>query len=210
MKKNNFNKNRKIISDYYRDRIDKYANNVETLGWSKKSQQLRFQIFTKIGNLRGKSLLDVGCGFGDFYDFLTKKRLCPKEYQGIDINPYMIEEARKKYPGTKFYVKDISKNSIKKSFDYVLASGLFGVDVPNWENFTYKILFQMFKVCKIGIGVNFLSIYTPYKKTNNIRYVNPSNLLKFIYNNLSPVIVLRHDYKPNDFTIFIYKEYHKN
>ena len=34
----------------------------------------------------GTKIADLGCGFGDFYEFL-KKRNCSYIYKGYDINP---------------------------------------------------------------------------------------------------------------------------
>ena len=53
---------------YFTGLAEKYGNDVRTLNWgSKASQKGRFAVLEKIGNLNKKSVLDVGCGLGDFY-----------------------------------------------------------------------------------------------------------------------------------------------
>ncbi len=48
------------------------------------------------------SVLDVGCGFGDF-----SARMPPDwKYIGIDVSPDVIKEARKLYPGRTFRKSD--------------------------------------------------------------------------------------------------------
>jgi ubiquinone/menaquinone biosynthesis C-methylase UbiE len=203
-----FNKDKKIILNHFDETILKYKRGPKAVSWgSKNSQLIRFKILSKIGNLNGKTILDVGRGMGDFYGFLiNNKKLRLKRYLGIDVNPQMISLAKRKYPKAKFEVRDLLKNSLlKESFDYVLESGIFNLKIPNWEKFTHKVLTQMYKISKIAMGVNFLSALTSFKKNRNSYYADPFEILNFIYNNLSSKFILRHDYKPNDFTIYTYK-----
>ena len=70
---NNINKIN-ILKLYNKRFKDKLLPNYRKLGWgSKKSQDLRFKILIDRWNLENKSILDIGCGFGDFYFFLKKK-----------------------------------------------------------------------------------------------------------------------------------------
>lgn len=51
------------------------------------------------GPLEGKSVLDVGCGYGDLL------RLLPQcDYYGIDTNKHAIKEARRLHPEREFRV----------------------------------------------------------------------------------------------------------
>lgn len=202
-----FIKDEKIISDYYNKAIEKHKNGPEVVGWSKKGQLIRFQILSEIGDLNNKTILDVGCGQGDFYNFLVKnKGIKIKKYLGIDVNPLMIERAKKKYPGADFQVKDLIKSPFKGSFDYVIESGVFGVDTPNWRGLTQELLLKMFRISKIGMGANFLSDVIPFKKTKGIHYTSPAEILTFANKQLNSRLILRHDYLPHDFTVFFYKK----
>lgn len=202
-----FSEDKKIISDYYGRKIEKYKNGPEIVGWSKRGQLIRFEILSEIGDLKNKKILDIGCGLGDFYEFLTKnKGIKLKGYLGIDANPILIERAKRKYPKANFEVRDLLKNPIKNRFDYVFESGIFGVETPNWQDMTKQLLIRMFDACKIGVAANFLSDSIPFKKTSGIHYENPSNVLDFVGKNLSSRTILKHDYLPHDFTIYIYKK----
>ena len=203
-----FDKNKKIIISHFDNTIKEYKKGVKVVGWgSKKSQEIRFKILSEIGNLNGKTVLDVGCGLGDFYRFLKNdKKITLRKYVGIDINPLMISIAKKKYPGVEFRVVDLLKNNFRGFFDYILASGLFGLKISRWEAFSYKVLIKMYKISKIGIGANFLSAFTPFKKDRKSYYANPFQISNFIRKNLSDKFALRHDYKSNDFTVYIYKK----
>ena len=69
-------KDEKRIKKLYNNLFRKFKYSYKSLDWgSKKNQLLRFKILAEIGNLRGKKILDVGCGFGDFLFWLKKKIL---------------------------------------------------------------------------------------------------------------------------------------
>ena len=113
---------------------------------------------------------------------------------------------KKIHPKLKFEVRDLLKNPPKENFDFVLASGIFNIKIPNWEKFTYATLKKMYVLSKIGVGVNFLNLLTPLKKDIKSCYADPSKILKFISTQFTSNLILKQDYKPNDFTIFFYKD----
>jgi len=79
-----------------------------------------------LGNINGKTVLDVGCGSG----FITRKikLLGAKKVVGIDISQEMIKLAIKtenENPlGIKYFVKDIKKAGIIEEFDIITAGFL--------------------------------------------------------------------------------------
>lgn len=201
-----FDIDEKIVLNHFNKKIEEHKKGAKALSWqSKDSQQVRFQVLSEIGDLKGKTILDVGCGFGDFHGFLVnKKKIKVKKYLGIDLNPLMILRAKREYPSSRFEERDILKNRIQGRFDYVVASGLFFLKTPHWEELTYEILSKMFKISKMGVGANFLSLFSQGKKDENSYYADPSKILKFICTYLTSKVILRQDYRPNDFTVFFY------
>lgn len=206
-----FNNDKKIILDHFSETIKKHRIGPKAVSWgSEDSQKIRFRVLSEIGDLNGKTILDVGCGLGDFYGFLVnEKKLKLRKYLGIDINPLMIIGAKKKYPGVEFRVGDLTGVLPKESFDYVFESGIFNLKIPHWEKFVYKVLTQMYEVSKVGVGANFLSIFSPFTKDKNSYYADTCEVLRFVFTKLTTKAIFRHDYKPNDFTIFFYKDFLK-
>jgi len=205
---NNFTSDRKIVTDFFRGILATHGTGPNAVGYgNKESQRVRFEVLSEIGNLQGASILDVGCGLGDLYDYFTHVRGWKLDsYLGIDICPNMVEAAKKYHPNINFTVHDLlSYVGLVGPFDYVFGAGTFNIKTPHCHEFAKRMLESMFAYCKVAIGVNFLSMYTPFKKDEVSYYADPSEMLKFAFS-LSPRIILRQDYKPNDFTIFVYKE----
>lgn len=53
-----------------------------------------------------KSVLDCGCGVGIYHNFLTQ---FGATYTGIDSSPYMIKDAKERYPDSDFQVSNLEK-----------------------------------------------------------------------------------------------------
>lgn len=78
-------------------------------------------------NLVGKhiekgSVLDFGCGIGDFSKYLKSKNKLSK-YLGVDINPNFIDIAKNSYNLNFKSITDVSE--ITGNYDYVCAIGVF-------------------------------------------------------------------------------------
>jgi SAM-dependent methyltransferase len=182
------------------------GEDVRALGYSStESQQARYSAVSGIGSFDGKSVLDVGCGFGDFYGFLTQKGAQLKNYLGVDINPDMVAIANRRFPNASFEVKDILEDPIEARFDFVVAPGTFGLEIPDWENTVRKMITRMYELSQIGTAVTFLTMFTPGEKYADSHYADPVSMLDFVLRSLSARVILRHDYRPNDFAVYIYR-----
>lgn len=76
--------------------------------------------------LKGKTILDLGCGSGDMDDYFIKNGA--KKVIATDISKNMIEEAKKKYNNKKIdfiMLKMENISSIKEKFDIVYSSLAF-------------------------------------------------------------------------------------
>ena len=64
-----------------------------TLWRNKEGQILRFKMFCMLADFTNSSILDVGCGIGDFSEYLTVSGVAFDSYHGIDAMQEMIETA---------------------------------------------------------------------------------------------------------------------
>lgn len=112
------------VANYF-ENAEQYAG--QYLGTSPKAyfftKRLRI-VDDLLGNLRGKCILDVGCGPG-FAAPMVIDRRC--RYYGIDISPGMIQYCNQKWGTNKYANFIISKMEElpfpKESFDVVLCLG---------------------------------------------------------------------------------------
>jgi len=171
---------------------------------SRASQLLRFRTLAEIDDLNDKTILDVGCGFGEFYYWLVERGVQLKDYVGIDLHPDVIRQAREAHPELKLSCTDILENDFQPDeLDYVIASGLFNVELDDWDERTGLILDEMFRISKMGVSVNFLKPEAHYKnpKSHYVKIADAANLAERYTNRY----IIRCDYKDNDFTLYLHK-----
>lgn len=207
-----------MMVERYSNRYRKLGYNVHTLGWgSKEQQEYRFrQTLDGIGSGPDKTLIDIGCGFGDYFAFLTAENLAVKKYLGWDINPDLIAEAAKiweKNPAAEFSVVNISAGKpAPAKADIAIMLGLLNLNlqgkVDNYE-YSFDLIRNAFACVNEVLVVDFLSTeLTPdYPKEDFIFYHEPARMLEFALT-LSPNVVLKHNYAPipqKEFMLFIYK-----
>ncbi|MBU2562448.1 MAG: class I SAM-dependent methyltransferase [Nanoarchaeota archaeon] len=115
-------KSKKIIKESYNKCAWNYHRGLSRKFniWHKYIEKPAIIIFLK-GEVKGKKVLDLGCGSGVF----SKKLLSfgAKKVKGIDLSEKLIEIAKKENPKVKFYVGDAQKTPFKNSeFDIVTSS----------------------------------------------------------------------------------------
>ncbi|MBU0679620.1 MAG: class I SAM-dependent methyltransferase [Verrucomicrobia bacterium] len=190
--------------DRYNKRISEMGPTVQAIGWGDERQQkLRFAVLTAMGEMNGRSILDVGCGFGDMIDYL-KNRGLDVEYTGVDINPAILEVARERHPDARFECRDIVTAPFDEQFDYVFQSGAFNHRVEDNREFVWSMMQEMYRLCRRGMAFNLLTSYVDYQD-DSLFYFRPEDYLP-LAKKLSRYVTLRHDYPLYEFTLQIFRE----
>lgn len=190
----------------YEDRLARFGYSPQTLGWGKHGRQaVRFDALGA-GALAepGRSVLDVGCGFADLYDYL-RGRGWQGDYCGVDIVPGLLEMARVRHPGLDLREADITaRDPGLPVSDYVIASGVFNARLHTGDNrrFTELALRRMFGLARAAVCVDFLSTYVDFQHPD-AWHTDPAWALDFA-RQLSRRVMLRHDYMPYEFALIIY------
>ena len=161
--------------------------------------------------------MDVGCGIGHLYEFLDSSGIIKKfgvKYSGIDISKKMIDFARIKFPGVDFRQVDLINDKFSRKFDYVVCSGAFNIrmsDLASHKASVQQMISRMFKLSVCGTAVNFLSksslyFFSPGKDDGSDRYVyySEEEVISFV-RAMCDRYVLRKDYHPGDFTVYMLK-----
>ncbi|KKQ77260.1 hypothetical protein A2715_00045 [Candidatus Woesebacteria bacterium RIFCSPHIGHO2_01_FULL_39_32] len=193
------------IKKVYQEKYKKYGVDPRSLCWHEKgAAHQRFRQFWAEIDFNNKSVLDVGCGFGEMAKFL-RKRYEGVSYTGVDIVSEFIEEAKKTFPEYRFFARDYFSEPLPEKFDVVLASGVLNSNVENnaqWRKENIKIMFENTK--KV-LAFNMLGAYPqPSNDTkSNIWYADSLEILEYCMS-LTRRVILRANYHPTDFTIFMY------
>lgn len=191
------------ISYYYQKNLQKYGNyNPQALGWTGETEQLiRFQALLDIGDLTGRTILDVGSGLGDLYYFL-RLNLDHFAYLGVELVPVLYAEAQKKYPEAKFINQDFLEFPVHL-FDYVLSSGAMSFKVPNHKEKYFAMIEKMFALSKAGVAFNMLN--KAWHADDDLYAAYDSAEIEAFCRTIAPKIILKTDYSPQDFTVYLYK-----
>lgn len=192
---------RKRIVDRHRDSLKRHGYHPNALYWSSREiQEIRFRVLTEIGIKSGDSVLDVGCGFGDYKSWMKGqgRDIC---YAGIDLSPDLIRVARKKHPDAALFCGELSDfDFAARSFDWVVLSGALNEQLHDEGAYARKMISSMFALCQKGLAFNLLD--ARHLKAHDLQSFEPEEILIYC-NGLTPNVKVIDEYLDNDFTIYM-------
>lgn len=197
---------RKRICESQRYALLQHGYHPNSLLWSNtKVQELRFKIIADIGIQAGDSLLDVGCGFGDFSAYLSRQNKSVS-FTGIDVSAELLNEGRKHFPELELIQGDLFDfDPASVSYDYVTFSGALNRKFDNAEDYTYQTIARMFESCKKGVAFNLLDARHEWTAGRwDLQSFYPDDIVVFIAQ-LSDQYSIIDGYLDNDFTVYILK-----
>jgi SAM-dependent methyltransferase len=149
--------------------------NVSLIGYESRQQQI--DIFSntcpKEFNVYADTVLDVGCGIGDFFAYCQEILNClePK-YSGIDYNGNMIELAKKKFPEAENNLSAEDLLDVDGNYDWVIAMSAFNVPMQDdMDSYIKQCIDKMYSLCNKGIGFNLLNTDEGYAPKDILNYV---------------------------------------
>ncbi len=199
----------------YKQKFKEFGVSAKALQWKTKgAAHQRFRQFWAEIDFTDKKVLDVGCGFGEMGNFLTK-RYKNVIYKGVDIMPEFIENGKKIYPHLDLETADYFSRPLPEVFDVVLCSGALNSNhtviaseakQSNME-FRKNAIKTMFEHTNNVMAFNMLGGHpAPLNDDpeSNIWYSDSLEILEYCMS-LTRRVILRHQYHPFDFTVFLYK-----
>lgn len=185
---------------FYISAIKKHGTTAKGLNWhSKKNQEIRFDMILSMlpKKLNTLSIADAGCGFGDFYPYMQKKRQTPKKYIGIDslVDMYSIASEQ---TGCEIIIADICKDELPHA-QYYVCSGAMNV-LRGFETY------QFIRNCYLACGNAFIfNILHGDKISQTYNYLSTCQI-KTIAKELNVGHVqMKSDYLENDITVGFFK-----
>lgn len=185
---------------FYNSAIEMYGTSAKGVNWaSSSSQKLRFKVILEMlpKDISQYSLLDAGCGFGDFYTYLEKKDKLPKKYIGVDSLQEMYSIASNT-TGCEILIADIIKEEIP-SADFVVCSGALNT-LKRSE--TVEFIHNCLSASKIGFIFNILH---GDKKSETYNYFNTTDLEQIAEALHVKNYLFKDDYMDGDITVGLFK-----
>ena len=199
------------LKKHFKELYKMHGNSPKSVHWTDtKTQEKRFEILLEIDK-NIESLIDVGCGLGDMYEYLLKRGFKGR-YCGTDFVEEFIESARQKFTSANavFKLNDIKNEDLPVGYDYVFLSGVFNNKMEGNKEFMINTINKMYAACKKGVAFNSMSTYVDYQD-EILYYTNPLEIFDYCKRNLTRKVVLRHDYLvkensvPYEYAIYLYK-----
>ena len=184
---------------FYDLSIKRFKQTPQGLHWqSKQTQELRFEAILTIlqPEIKQLSLVDAGCGFGDFYCYLHQEDSLPASYIGIDIHPKMVKIAKKRTKKTIIEANILT--ATLPEADYYVCSGAMNV-LERFE--TTLFISQMLRFAKQGVIFNLLKGEDSSSTYN--KYL-PSEIRKQ-FSDFTGELQIIEGYLEDDFTVLLKK-----
>lgn len=154
------------------------------------------------------SLLDVGCGYGAFYQFLLDRRIANIIYTGVDLVDDMVLHAQDSAGSATFLTGDLLTMKLDDcSYDYVIANGVFTQKLhaatDEMDQFVATMIGRLFAICRKGIAFNVMSTVVDFKDPGNY-YRHPGEMVD-LASELTRSFRLNHSYPLYEYTMSLYK-----
>ncbi len=128
-----------------------YFNNQEISDFAKKNREI---VKSRFYNLKDKTILDLGCGYGWYTNYFSK---VGGKVIGCDGSENMLSIAKNKYPDFIFEKVDIEKELPYEDnyFDIVFCNQVL-MDIKNIEN----LISEIYRITKQN-GIFYMSVVHP-------------------------------------------------
>jgi len=141
----------------YQDAVEQFGGTFDAMLWrSREGQAIRFKTFCDFVDFNDTSILDVGCGIGDFAHFLIEGGVAFTKFHGIDAIDELITSAlHRNLSNCTFKTVDVViHQESMQGFDWLTFSGTLNA---MQEHKAIELIDGAFAACNRGVAFNFLS-----------------------------------------------------
>lgn len=176
----------------------------ERVLWDDAQKQIaRFdEIYNFIGS-GSESIIDIGCGNGELLSYIHKLGHTGS-YSGIDVNENLITEAKERFKQYDFHLLNILEDGVNFQADNTVISGLFNLNFGQDLEFIQKMLKKAYELSDKKLIFNAISTHVNYTD-GSMFYIDPSKILDFCIEELSPIVTIRHGYLSHNYTVCVEK-----
>jgi SAM-dependent methyltransferase len=199
---------RSMVAAYYASKLATFGPTAQGVDWNGAgSHELRHRQFLRlIGGDREASVLDLGCGFGDFLRFLRAEGH-QGPFIGYDVAPDMIAEAIRQCANTANCQWQVGAEPTETA-DFAIASGVLNVkgDVPTktWVHYVQDTIDTLARAGRRGFAFNVLSLSSdPERRRDDLYYADPGDMLTYCLRRYGRSVALLQDYGLYEFTVIV-------
>jgi len=183
-------------NEFYSESIKEHGICAEGVRWNNKySQYKRFETITKRikKDIQNSVIVDVGCGFAEYLNYLKNNNKLPKRYLGIDCELDMINISKKRFADEEFHCLDVLNDDLPIG-DYFICSGALSI-------LTYDQIQLFIEKCYKNASKGFVFNALKNLTFNNVKQFEIIEICK----KYSQKISVFEGYLENDFTILMVK-----
>lgn len=168
-------------------------------------------IFRMIEAFPDCTILDLGCGLGLALGYLEERYgSMLGRYCGIDVSQFLIEHARKLWPGHSFVVQDIVADPLReRSFDVVAINGVltakWALAQSEMESFAKRLLAEAWRSTAIALSFNVMSPHVDWRRDHLFHWPIDA-AVNFCVAALSRHVNVITDYGLYEYTVQVFRE----
>jgi len=199
------NNDKEMVLARYMERIKQSGMTIDSLNsGSVEKQHARHEAHAAIFSKDKASVLDIGCGIGQFSDYLTLKGIA-HQYNGYDIVPDYITYCKEHFPEGHFEVRNVFEQGIEGEYDYIVLSQVLNNRFRDSDNM--QVMKEMMRICfektKVALSIDMMSTYVDFR-SDELFYYQPEEIFSYA-KSLTTRVALRHDARPYEFLIQLFR-----
>jgi SAM-dependent methyltransferase len=195
-------------ASYYASRLAQHGATPQGVDWNgtESHERRHTQFLRLLGGHAEASIIDLGCGFGDFLRFLRAAGHRGR-FIGYDVAPGMIEKARALHGEGSDRGWHVGAHPAEAA-DFAVASGIFNVkgDITDedWRTYVTDTIDVLAGASRRGFAFNVLSLSSdPERRRPDLHYADPVALLGDCLSRYGRSVALLQDYGLYEFTIIV-------
>lgn len=199
------------VSTYFAVKLAQHGPTAKGVDWNgEQSQRLRHRQFDRLwSDDPASTILDLGCGYGDFLSFLRQSGFRGR-YIGYDVAPEMIAAARRLHGESESIAWRVGSYPTDRA-DFAVASGIFNLkgETTNerWKAYVLETIDVLASCGRRGFGFNILSLCSdPEKRRPDLYYADPVEMLDYCLKRFGRSVALLQDYGQYDFTVIVRRD----
>ena len=203
----------RAVAAYYDAALAQHGPTPRGVDWKDAaSHRLRHGQFLRlVADDPDASVLDLGCGYGDFLDVLRASGHRGR-YLGCDVAPGMIAAARALHGEAPDHAWHLGAEP-PEPCDYAVASGIMnvrrGAGEAAWGAYVDATIGTLARCGRRGFGFNMLSLSSdPEKRRPDLHYASPVGMLARCLEQFGRHVALLQDYGLWEFTVLVRQPSH--